>query len=68
MGRFGRTALGKTYSLVEPPSFFHACKTPQAYSDKGIGSADAGVFTLLVKRINLLSKSTWDQRNEKPSL
>ncbi len=58
MGRFGRTGLGKTYSLFDAPSFFHARKTSQAYSDKGIGYADAGVFTLLVKRINLPSKST----------
>jgi hypothetical protein len=56
------------YSLLEASSFFHACKTSQAYSDKGIGSAELGVFTLLSKRIKRFSKSTWGQRNEKHSL
>src|SRR6266853_2196470 len=68
IGRLGKTGLGKTYSLFEASSFFQACKTSQAYWDKGIGSAEPGVFTLLVKRINLFSKSTCDQRSEKPSL
>jgi hypothetical protein len=36
MGRLGRTGLGKTYSLFEAPSFFHACKTLQAYGVIGL--------------------------------
>ena len=44
-----------TCSLFEAPSFFHARKTSQAYWDKGMGSAEPGVFTLLFKRINLPS-------------
>jgi hypothetical protein len=68
IGRPGKIGLGKTYVLPEPCSPFHTFRTSQAYSDKEIGSADPGVFTSLSKRMSLLSKSTWFQRSEKPSL
>jgi hypothetical protein len=68
IGLFGTTGLGKTYSLLGGDSFFHACRTSQAYCERGIGSAEPGVFTLLSRRITFCSKSTCDQRREKPSL
>ena len=58
IGWSGRCGLGKTKGLFDACSFFHARKTSQAYSERGTGSDEPGVFTSLPKRISLFSKST----------
>src|SRR6202035_3844595 len=68
IGWSGRCGLGKTKGLLGACALFHACKTSHAYADKGIGSAEPGVFTLLSKRMSLSSKFIWSQRSENPSL
>jgi hypothetical protein len=68
IGRSGQIGLGNRNGLFEACSFFYACNTSQAYSESGTGSDEPGVFTSLPRRISLLEKSTWSQRNENPSL
>src|SRR5260370_806586 len=64
IGWSGRCGLGKTNGLLGACASFHACNTLRAYSDKGTGSAEPGVFTSLSKRMSLFSRSTWSQRSD----
>jgi len=49
-------------------ALFHACKTSHAYSDNGTGSAEPGVFHVVVQADELVLEIHLVQRSENPSL